>query len=309
MRRIVEVATGNRHLHVERGFLVIDDTTSPGLEIGRVPLADIQALIAHGHGITLSTSVLARLADHAAPFVIVDSYHNATGMLLSCDGNTAQAARFDAQAAAGKPALKRIWADLVRAKIRQQEAVLEAIGRPGPARRLRTLSTEVRSGDPTNIEAQAARRYWPALFGPTFRRDRSGMEPNGFLNYGYTVLRATTARAVIAAGLHPTLGVHHSSGGNSMRLVDDLVEPFRPFVDIQAWILWNDGHVRLDREEKSRLVEVMSQDLATDRGTSPIGECIQVLATSVARVVLGELPKITVPAAQIPAAMSELFAR
>ena len=93
-----------------------------------------------------------------------------------------------------------------------------------------------------------------------------------------------------------------------MRLVDDLVEPFRPFVDFQAWILWNDGRVRLDRDEKTRLVEVMSQDLATDRGTSPISEGIQVLATSVARVLLGELPKITVPAAQIPAAMSELFA-
>jgi CRISPR-associated protein Cas1 len=309
MRRIVEVASANRHLHAERGFLVIDDTASPGHEAGRVPLADIEALIAHGHGITLSTSVLARLADHAAPFVVVDSKHNATGMLLSCDGNTAQAARFDAQVAAGKPAMKRIWADIVRAKIRQQEAVLEAIGQSSLALRLRILSTEVRSGDASNIEAQAARHYWPGLFGPAFRRDRGGIEPNGFLNYGYTVLRATTARAVIAAGLHPTIGVHHRSDANPMRLVDDLVEPFRPFTDLQAWLLWQEGHSRLDREEKTRLVEVMAQDLETPRGTSPIGECIQVLATSVARVLLGEEPRITVPAAQIPAGIIDRDAR
>ncbi|MCX6433002.1 MAG: type II CRISPR-associated endonuclease Cas1, partial [Actinobacteria bacterium] len=247
MRRVVEIAHDNRHLHVERGFLVVDDVGDTRGELGRVPFADIEAVIAHGHGITYSNAVLVHLAEESAPLVVVDSHHMVVGMLLSCAGNSVQAHRFEAQIGASRPANKRVWAQIVRAKVMQQAAVLEAVGQSGA--RLRALAGSVRSGDPGNIEAQAARAYWPALFGTSFRRGSGGREPNGFLNYGYTVLRASTARAVVAAGLHPAIGIHHSNDANPMRLVDDLMEPFRPFMDLQTWLLWRDGHADLGKAE------------------------------------------------------------
>ena len=117
----------------------------------------------------------------------------------------------------------------MRAKLQQQGAALEATG--APTAPLTMLARRVRSGDPDNLEAQGAQKYWRLLFGDDFRRDQQGAGLNGMLNYGYTVLRAATARAVVSAGLHPTLGIHHSNEGNAMRLVDDLMEPFRPMVD------------------------------------------------------------------------------
>src|SRR5690606_10653558 len=118
------------------------------------------------------------------------------------------------------PLRKRLWASFVKAKLQQQAAVLEAVG--APTAPLAYLVRKVKSGDPDNVEAQGARRYWGLLFGESFRRDRSADGANGLLNYGYTVMRAATARAVIAAGLHPSLGLHHSNDNNAMRLVDDL---------------------------------------------------------------------------------------
>src|SRR5690606_215333 len=138
--------------------------------------------------------------------------------------------RIEAQAAASRPMAKRLWADLVRAKVRAQAAALAEFSQPPLV--LETLAKRVRSGDPVNIEAQAAQRYWPSLFGPDFRRDRSADGVNALLNYGYMVLRASAARAVVSAGLHPSLGIHHKSAGSSLRLADDLMEPFRPAVDI-----------------------------------------------------------------------------
>ena len=160
-------------------------------------------------------------------------------MLLSIDGNFQQAKRFDAQVAASLPLTKRLWAEIVKSKLQQQAAALEATG--APAIPLSALVKKVRSGDPDNYEAQGARRYWGLLFGDDFRRDQQTGGINSMLNYGYTVLRATTARAVVAAGLHPTLGLHHSNEGNAMRLVDDLMEPFRPVIDLKVWQLNRQG--------------------------------------------------------------------
>jgi len=308
MRRFVEIAHDNRHLRSEHGFLVIDDTASDSNhEVGRVPYSDIEAVITQGHGITYTNGALVRLAQSSIPLVLSNHLHQVEGMLLTSQGNSLQAHRFEAQIAATKPTNKRIWSQIVRAKVLQQAFVLEAIGESPD--KLRGLGARVTSGDQTNIEAQAARAYWPTLFGRSFRRDRAGSNPNGFLNYGYTILRATTARAVLAAGLHPSIGVHHSNDSNAMRLVDDLVEPFRPFVDLQAWLIWQGGSSELDRGGKEKLVEVMTQDLQTASGISPIGMCVQTLATSVVQVYRGETIQVSLPKPQIPAAMLSDLAR
>src|SRR3546814_9716626 len=187
-------------------------------------------------------------------------------MLLPIDGNYEQARRIDGQITAKKPTLKLLWSAIVRSKLEQQAAVLEAVG--APVAPLWALVKKVKSGDPDNIEAQGARRYWGLLFGKDFRRDQSLGGINSLLNYGYTVLRAATARAVIAAGLHPSIGLYHSNAGNPMRLVDDLIEPFRPVIDIKVWLLLKNGEQDVLPSTKRALVQTLYDDMLTDAGAT-----------------------------------------
>ena len=296
--RIVEVADDRRHLSLLRGFLVVAASEGERQELGRVPLDDIAALIANAHGISYTNSLLVALADRGAPVVLCAANHNAVGMLLPIDGNYQQAKRFDAQLAASKPTHKRVWAALVKAKVQQQAAVLAAVGAPDLP--VAALVGRVRSGDPANIEAQAARRYWGRLFGSDFRRQQDGDGINALLNYGYTVLRASTARAVVAAGLHPTLGVHHSNESNPMRLVDDLMEPFRPIIDLKVWQLGQSGVLSVTAEAKRALVQCLQADMHTAVGVTPVGVCVQRLAVSLAQMYLGERDKLDLPLAGLP---------
>ncbi len=205
--RIVEVADDRRHLFMHRGFMVVQDTEGDRKELGQVPLDDIAAVIANAHGLSYTNNLLAALAERGAPFVLCAANHNAVGMLLPIEGNFEQSHRIEAQIAASQPTHKRLWAAVVRSKLEQQAAALEAAGMPTAP--LTALAAKVKSGDPENMEAQGARRYWTLLFGTDFRRDQNAPGTNALLNYGYTVLRAATARAVIAAGLHPSIGLHH----------------------------------------------------------------------------------------------------
>lgn len=298
--RIVEIADDRRHLALLRGFMTVTDTGDEGREVGRVPLDDIAAVIANAHGVSYTNNLLVALATRCAPFVLCASNHNAVGMLIPIDGNFEQARRFDAQLSADRPTQKRIWASLVKAKLAQQAAVLSEVGsRPAV---VTALIARVRSGDPDNIEAQAARRYWRCLFGGGFRRDQQEGGINALLNYGYTVLRAATARAVVAAGLHPTIGVHHSNAGNAMRLVDDLMEPFRPVVDFETWRLRQGGQEEVTDEAKRQLVSVLYRDVETTQGRTPILVCLQRLAVSLTRVYLREADELDLRAVGMPAA-------
>jgi CRISPR-associated protein Cas1 len=197
------------------------------------------------------------------------------------------------QLAASQPLRKRLWQALVRAKISQQEHALAFYGMPSAG--LAGLARRVRSGDPDNVEAQAARRYWPLLFGPEFRRHRFGPMPNPFLNYGYTVLRAAVARAVVAAGLHPSLGIHHHNRANAMCLADDLMEPFRPLVDCVVVRLVQAGHDEVNPETKRALAAVLALDMATERGTTPLETCLERAAQSLARAYETGEPALVLP--------------
>lgn len=300
--RIVEVADDRRHLSMSRGFMVVQDTEGERKELGQVPLDDIAAVIANAHGLSYTNSLLVALAERGAPFVLCAANHNAVGMLISLDGNHHQGRRFDAQLEATKPTTKRLWAEVVRSKLEQQAAALEAMG--SPAAPLSALVVKVRSGDPDNLEAQGARRYWGLLFGDKFRRDQDLGGRNAMLNYGYTVLRAATARAVIAAGLHPTLGLHHSNDSNPMRLVDDLMEPFRPVIDLKIWQLHRSGEGEITPETKRAMVRTLYDDMQTSAGATPVMVCMQKLATSLAQVYLGEREKLDLPLPGLPLALA-----
>ena len=300
--RIVEVADDRRHLSMNRGFMVVQDTDGERKELGQIPLDDIAVVIANAHGLSYTNNLLVALAQRGAPFVLCGANHNAVGMLLPVEGNFEQSKRIEAQIAASQPTHKRLWAAVVRAKLEQQASALEAVGvSPVP---LSALTSKVRSGDPQNIEAQGARRYWTLLFGESFRRDQNGGGINALLNYGYTVLRAATARAIIAAGLHPSIGLHHSHDNNAMRLVDDAMEPFRPVIDLKVWQLQKNGEDQVTPESKRALVRTLYDDMQTVAGATPVLVCAQKLAVSLAQVYLGEREKLDLPLPGLPIALA-----
>ena len=293
--RIVEVSENGRHLAKARGFLTVSvDKT----EIGRVPIDDVGAVIASAHGITYSNNLLTALAERCIPLVVCGSNHMPAAFLWTADGHHEQAGRMADQAAASKPLRKRLWSQVVRAKILGQGATLEAVGAPHGGFYL--LSRKVRAGDPDNVEAQAARRYWPLLLGGEFRRDRREPGVNAMLNYAYTVLRAGAARAVMAAGLHPALGLAHRQRGNAFALADDLMEPFRPVADLLVLDLVKAGFADVDKETKPRLAQVLATDMSGPRGVSPVGVCLQRLALSAARCFASEARDLELPRRTLP---------
>lgn len=278
MNRIVDIATDGRHLSVHRGFLCLEERRQ---EVGRVALDDIAAVIVHAHGVTYSNNLLTALAERNILLVICSSNHAPVSLFWPLAGHHGQGARMQAQWRASKPLMKQLWRTIVTAKIRTQGAVLSGFAlRSGG---LDALARKVKSGDPENVEAQASRRYWPLLFGKDFRRDREAEGINAMLNYGYTVIRATVARSVVAAGLHPTAGIHHKHRGNAFALADDLMEPFRPYVDARVKGLADAGHDEVCPDVKQALAALTALDLPTGSGVSPLSVCAQRLAVSLAK--------------------------
>jgi CRISPR-associated protein Cas1 len=280
MDRIVDIATDGLRLSTFRGFLMVKD--EDGAEVGRVALDDIHAVIVHAHGVTWTGNIVAALAERGAPIVFCAANHSPIAVTLPLEGHHAQGGRMQAQWEASKPLCKQIWRRIVQAKIRMQGSLLEARGVEG-AVAFRHIAGRVKSGDPDNQEAQAARRYWPLLMGPDFRRDRQQDGANSLLNYGYAVMRATVARAVIAAGLHPTIGIHHANRGNAFALADDLVEPFRPLVDAVVAAMAADGIKELNPPLKRAFARLIAFDVRIDGEVSPVSVAAQHLARSVAQ--------------------------
>lgn len=299
--RIVEVANDYRHLSLYRGFLMVKESDGERQELGRVPIDDVEALIANAHGLSYTNNLLVALANQGAPFVLCGANHNPVGVLWPFDGNYETSKRIEAQIEAKRPAKKRLWARIVRSKLEQQGCVLAAIGESDKF--IVNLIRKIRSGDPENIEAQAARRYWLQLFGREFRRDRKAEDLNSLLNYGYTVLRASVARAVVGAGLHPAIGLHHSNASNPMRLVDDLIEPFRPMIDLGVLRLAKEGNTEVNPDTKRFLVNILSEDMMSSVGVTPLSVCVQKLAISLAQVFLGEREDLDLPLVSQPFAM------
>jgi len=289
--RIIEISSDGRYLSKKRGFMIV---SSSGEELARVALDEIDAVIANAHGLTYSNNLLVAMAKRNVSFVLCGPNHSPVGFLWPLEGNYSQAARFEAQTRLTRPKAKRLWQQIVRAKLSNQADVLKMLGKADMP--LRALMTKVRVGDPENIEAQGARRYWSLLFGKAFRRDRGADDENALLNYGYTILRSATARSILASGLHPTLGLHHSNSLNPMRLVDDLMEPFRPLIDLQVWQLVKNGSIEVNKETKESLVKLLYLDLQTEEGCTPVVTTIERCATTLAQICLGERDRLSIPA-------------
>ncbi len=297
--RVVEIVSDGAHLSVSRGFLTVE---IDGENSGQVSIDDIGALIIRGHGASLSVNICSRLAEANVPVVICHTNQSPASVIWPVGGHYSQGLHMQAQAVANKPMLNRLWAQLIKAKLNAQACVLESFDLNGND--IHAMAKRVKSADRDNLEAQAARRYWQRLMGDDFRRDRQADDFNGALNYGYTILRAATARSILAAGLHPSLSLHHQSRGDALRLADDLMEPFRPWVDHAVRIMKNnhnpDTQFDLDKDQKAKLVAVLTLDMQSQQGSSPMQVCMDRMAQSLAQIFLGERKNIELPSNPLP---------
>ncbi len=291
MDRIVEIAQDNRHLAVERGFMTVSGN---GKELGRVPIDQIGSVIANAHGITYSNNFFVRLAEQNIPVVICGANHVPVSVVLPLEGHHLQGDIISFQAELKQSTLNRFWKEIIQAKLIQQAEILKTCGLPDMP--LRYLSKQVKNGDPDNLEGQGARYYFQTLFGKDFRRDRTQEGINAMLNYGYTVLRSGVIRAIVGAGLHPSLGIHHCNKYNAMRLADDLMEPFRPLTDFCVYRI-SKKEKSVTPEVKKRLVSVLSCTVKTPKGANEINYLIVDLAVSLARCALGEISNLDLPVA------------
>ncbi|WP_202192030.1 type II CRISPR-associated endonuclease Cas1 [Sphingomonas sp. MM-1] len=231
-----------------------------GSEILTFPVEDVAWIILDTPQVTLTGSLLSALAENGVAMVVPDARHHPAGMLLSFHQHHAQSAIAHSQIAMTQPLRKRLWQKLVVAKIENQAAVLRGIGHDY-ADTLSAMAARVGSGDPDNLEAQAARAYWQRLFADFWRHDED--RRNGLLNYGYAVVRAALARACAASGLLPAFGVHHRSRANPFNLVDDLLEPFRPAVDRLARLrALQEERDELDVADRRHMAGILGENIA-----------------------------------------------
>lgn len=276
---IIEIAEDGRYLSRYRGFLVVSDKET---ELGRIPLADVSAVILSANQASLSKNILLALAEQNAAVICCGSNYLPTSITLPYSGNYESAHRMRNQIDAGRPLCKQIWKRLIQEKISNQAAVLCWRGQHKAGHAVRAMMQRVRSGDADNLEAQAARRYWAKVHTAGFVRNRNAEDENILFNYCYTVLRSAVARSVVGAGLLPALGVHHRGRLNPFSLVDDLMEPYRPLADslVIEVLEEAEGAWELTPAIKRRLAGVLRLDLQTPKGLSPLAEVLHTLALS-----------------------------
>ncbi len=267
-------------------------------------IEDIGVLILDHQQITISQGLLAKLLANNTAVITCNSTHHPTGMLLNLDGHTLQSKVFATQVAASEPLKKQLWQQTVVAKIQNQAALLGRQERGGslygePDKLLMNMSKEVRSGDSGNMEAQAASYYWKHIFREwgRFTRERYGAPPNNLLNYGYAILRAVVARSLTGSGLLPTLGIHHRNQYNAYCLADDIMEPYRQYVDGMVCDVLN-AHAdvtELTTDIKKQMLSIPVLDVMIDGKSSPLMIAVQKTTASLARCYEGKQRKLLYP--------------
>lgn len=291
--RIVDIAEGVSRLHVRYSQLVIE--REQGDEV-TTPLSDLGVLVISYPRVFMSQAVISGIAEHGGAVVICDGNHSPAAMMLPLQVHTTQTERFARQAQASLPLCKRLWQQIVRAKIKAQGRLLQELH--GGDAGLLAMADRVRSGDTGNLEAQASRRYWPLLFNdPHFRRGREGPDQNSHLNYGYAILRATVARALCASGLHPSLGLRHHNRYDAFCLASDLMEPFRPVVDraVYQWVQEHDPSEPLGKEAKAWLLQPFLQRYSAEGEERTFFDLAARAASTMAQAFMGECKELYVP--------------
>ena len=294
----------NRQLVIQIPEIENNDTVTENfkkMNERTIPIEDIGVVILDNKRITITTGVMESLLQNNAAIITCDSRSMPTGLMLPLHSNTLQSERFRDQIDASLPLRKQLWQQTVKQKIANQEAVL----RKHTDTETRCMSAwvdEVRSGDADNLEARAAAYYWKNIFTqiPDFVRGREESPPNNLLNYGYAVLRAVIARALVGSGLLPTLGIHHHNRYNAYCLADDVMEPYRPFVDEQVLkiINGNSRYTELTKELKAQLLTIPVLDVLIDGKRSPLMIAASLTTSSLVRCFKGETRIVSYPILQ-----------
>lgn len=266
-------------------------------ETKSLPIEDIGVVILDHQQITISQALIAKLLANNVAFITCDNSHHPTGMLLNLDGNTLQSQKFQAQLEATIPLKKQLWQQTVSCKINNQAALLETAR--VPVKKMRNWASEVKSGDSDNHEAVAAVYYWKNIFQlfPDFKRERYGDPPNNILNYGYAILRAIVARSIVASGMLPTLGIFHKNQYNAYCLADDIMEPYRPFVDkvVLNIVNLNGKFLELTPNMKKELLNIPAMDVMINKEKSPLMVAVQKTTASLSKCFEGNQRKILYP--------------
>ena len=262
-----------------------------------VPIEDIGIVVLDHRQITLTHGVMAALLENNASVVTCDAQHIPVGLMLPLEGHTVQQERFQEQLNSSLPLRKQLWQQTVQQKILNQAALLRELYNVETGN-MRQWASDVRSGDSTNLEGRAAAYYWSNMFPtlPNFSRSRDGAYPNNFLNYGYAILRSVIARALVGSGLLPTLGIHHHNRYNAYCLADDIMEPYRPYVDRHVVeIMTHHCDVEVTTAIKSQLLTVPTLEVQIGGQRSPLMIAAGITTASLARCFAGESRKITYP--------------
>jgi len=301
IKRIIEISQARTRLSIRLGQLIVN---SEGNGETLIPCEDIGILLVEHPGTTYTHSVFTELLKYGAAVVLCGQNHHPAGLLLPLEGNTVQTEIFRRQIDAKEPLKKQLWKQIIQERITHQARIV------GPDssiyKDLLTLRKRVRSGDPENIEAQATKKFWSVYLPDLlFHRDTEGRPPNNLLNYGYIVMRAAVARALVSAGLHPSIGIHHRSKYNAFCLADDCLEAFRGFVEakvreicLTSGVPFDSAQGRpleLSKDIKERLLEVLYQEVTIAGIAGPLMVGLHRTAASLARCFAGEQKQIDLP--------------
>ncbi len=262
------------------------------------PIEDLGVVVLDNKQVTITSGLLDALLENNCAVITCDSKSMPIGLMLPLYGNTTQNERFRQQLDASLPLKKQLWQQTIQMKINNQASVLKDCV-DEEVRCMRVWASDVRSGDPDNLEARAAAYYWKSLFADIegFTREREGIYPNNLLNYGYAILRAVVARGLVTSGLLPTLGIHHHNRYNAYCLADDIMEPYRPYVDELVFKLVQINGKVLDftKEIKAKLLEIPTLEVKIGGKRSPLMVAVGQTTASLYKCFSGEVRRISYP--------------
>ncbi len=280
------------HLFVKNKQLYVKDKMIDKEQM--VAAEDIGYVIFDNKQITYTHSVMQLFSENNTAVIFCNDKHMPTSMMINFESHHLHGQHAEAQLKSSEPLKKNLWQQTVKAKIRNQAAVLDYFNKNGDT--LREISKHVKSGDTTNRESHAARLYWNRLF-DNFIRHRDGKQPNSMLNFCYTILRSATAKAITGSGLLPAIGIHHKNKYNAYRLADDLMEPYRPFADriVKETFAKYPDYKDLTKEIKFDLMDILTTDVQFKKVTRPLSVGLSMTTASLVKCYKGEIKTLAYP--------------
>ena len=292
LNRILEIAEENRYISLKRGFVVVRQGDT---ELGSVPLDDIAVLLLSAQSITVTKNVLNALSEKGCITIFCGGNYIPLSMVVPIASHTYFTKIIKSQINASEPFKKRVWQQIVIQKIKNQAQSLRCCNKTENIELIEKIARMVKSGDPDNREAYAARMYWKSLFGDEFIRDKNGDGINSFLNYGYAIMRAGMTRAICSHGLIPSLGIHHDNNLNQFCLADDLFEIYRPIVDTLVYGLYERGQTELNPENKKILANLLKVKVRISEKETQSVQSMQYMVSSFVNALEAGKPDIELP--------------